>query len=41
LIHARDEASFARAEKLVREAYALGEAPPPTPVVKGRIGPQP
>jgi thymidine phosphorylase len=39
IIHARDEASFARAEKLVRQAYRLGEAPGAAPAVRGWIGP--
>jgi thymidine phosphorylase len=39
VIHARDEASFARAEQLVREAYRLGDAPAPMPAVRGTIGP--
>jgi thymidine phosphorylase len=38
-IHARDEAGFARAEKLVRSAYTMGQAPPPTPTIHGRIDP--
>ena len=39
LVHARDEAAAARAEKSLRAAYALGdEAPPANPVVYERIG---
>ncbi|QIG48653.1 thymidine phosphorylase [Nordella sp. HKS 07] len=38
LIHARDEASFARAAAMVRGAYRLGEAPPVSSPVLTRIG---
>jgi thymidine phosphorylase len=40
LIHARDEASFARAAEMVRKAYRLGEAPQATSPVLTRIGPE-
>ncbi len=36
-IHAADEASFERAAVLVKNAYALGDAPPETPVILARI----
>ncbi len=38
LIHARDEASFARAAETVRGSYRLGEAPPVSSPVLTRIG---
>ncbi|MBK1871077.1 thymidine phosphorylase [Aestuariivirga sp. YIM B02566] len=38
LIHARDEASFARAAEMVRGSYRLGEAPPVSSPVLTRIG---
>jgi thymidine phosphorylase len=40
VIHARDEATCARAEATVRKAYRLGEARAPTPPVLTRIGPE-
>jgi thymidine phosphorylase len=40
VIHARDEASFARAVDMVRKAYRLGEAPQPASPVLTRIGPE-
>ena len=38
LIHARDEASFARAAEMVRGSYRLGAAPPVSSPVLTRIG---
>ncbi len=38
LIHARDEASFARAAGIVQSSYRLGEAPPVSSPVLTRIG---
>jgi thymidine phosphorylase len=38
IIHARDEASFTRAERIIRAAYTLGKPKRPTPSVIGRIG---
>jgi thymidine phosphorylase len=38
MIHARDEASFARAAHIVRSSYRLGEAPPVSSPVLTRIG---
>lgn len=37
LVHAVDEASFAAAANIVRDAYVLGEAPPLRPCVLARI----
>jgi thymidine phosphorylase len=37
LVHAVDEASFAAAADIVRDAYVLGEAPPPRPCVLSRV----
>jgi thymidine phosphorylase len=39
MIHAADEAGFARAAAIVKAAYAIGEAPPQTPCIHARIGP--
>ncbi len=39
-IHARDEASFARAAEMMRKAYRLGEAPRSSSPVLTRIGPE-
>ncbi len=38
IIHARDEASFIRAEKIIRAAYTLGKPKRATPCVIERIG---
>jgi thymidine phosphorylase len=40
VIHARDDASFARAAQTVRRAYRLGEAPAVSSPVLTRIGPE-
>ncbi len=40
IIHARDEAACDRAEQIVRAAYEIGDAPPPTPNIIQWIGPQ-
>jgi len=40
LIHARDEASFARAQAMVRKAYRLGGSPALSSPVLTRIGPE-
>lgn len=37
VVHAADEAAFAAAADLVRNAYVLGEAPPPRPTVLARV----
>jgi hypothetical protein len=37
VIHARDEAGFERARKIIRAAYKLGKPKRPTPCVIGRI----
>ena len=39
MIHARDEASFERAAKIVRAAYAIGHGTVETPPILERIGP--
>ena len=39
LIHAADEASFARAAAIVKAAYVIGEAPAPSPCIHARIAP--
>ncbi|HRX36836.1 MAG TPA: thymidine phosphorylase [Aestuariivirga sp.] len=39
MIHAADEASFARAAAMVKAAYAIGGAPPVSPCIHSRIGP--
>ena len=38
IIHARDEASFTRAEKIIRAAYRLGKPKRPTPSVIEHVG---
>ncbi|MBI2717947.1 MAG: thymidine phosphorylase [Rhizobiales bacterium] len=38
LVHAADDASFARAAALVKASYRLGDPPPVTPAVIARIG---
>ena len=38
IIHARDEASFTRAEKIIRAAYTLGKPKRPTPSVIEHVG---
>jgi thymidine phosphorylase len=38
IIHARDEASFERAQKIIRGAYVLGKPKRATPCVIERIG---
>ncbi len=40
LVHARDEASFARAADMVRKAYRFGKAPAVSSPVLTRIGPE-
>lgn len=37
VVHAADEAAFAAAADIVRNAYELGEAPPPRPTVLARV----
>ncbi|HEU4499310.1 MAG TPA: thymidine phosphorylase [Sphingomicrobium sp.] len=37
VIHARDAASAAAAEQMIREAYRCGEAAPPLPIIRERI----
>jgi thymidine phosphorylase len=37
VIHARDEASFERARKIIRDAYVLGKPKRSTPCVIARI----
>jgi hypothetical protein len=37
MIHARDEAGFARAAAIVQKAYVLGKAPRKSPAVLQRI----
>ncbi|MCB1435077.1 MAG: thymidine phosphorylase, partial [Alphaproteobacteria bacterium] len=39
MIHAADEASFERAAAIVKAAYTIGEAPPPSPCIHQRIAP--
>ena len=38
IVHAADEDAFARAAAIVKQAYTIGEAPPPPSSIHARIG---